>query len=77
MTSPLKFLNLKSIPCPLNIVKCKLALEKLSSDEILIVDIDKGEPETMVKESLKKMGYFYTNIKEEKNSIKFKILNEY
>ena len=47
MTS-LKHLDLKSVPCPLNIVKIKLALEKLSKNEHLIVELDKGEPEEMV-----------------------------
>ena len=44
----LKHLDLKSIPCPLNVVKVKLALEKLSKNEQLIIEIDKGEPEEMV-----------------------------
>tara|TARA_B100000941_G_C28377178_1_gene485342 strand:+ start:611 stop:847 length:237 start_codon:yes stop_codon:yes gene_type:complete len=70
------YLDLKSIPCPLNVVKCKLALEKLSSNEILIVDIDKGEPEIMVKKVLKEMDYDYKIIKEEDNSIKLKIIND-
>ncbi len=47
MTS-LKHLDLKSVPCPLNVVKIKLALEKLSKNEQLIVELDKGEPEEMV-----------------------------
>ena len=41
MTS-LKHLDLKSVPCPLNVVKIKLALEKLSKNEQLIVELDKG-----------------------------------
>ena len=43
----LKHLDLKSVPCPLNVVKIKLALEKLSKNEHLIVELDKGEPEEM------------------------------
>ena len=43
MTS-LKHLDLKCVPCPLNVVKIKLALEKLSKNEQLIVELDKGEP---------------------------------
>ena len=49
-------LDLKSVPCPLNIVKIKLALEKLSSNEELLVEIDRGEPEEMVLNNLKEMG---------------------
>ena len=57
MTS-LKHLDLKSVPCPLNLVKIKLALEKLSANEQLIIEIDKGEPEEMVLKNLKEMGFF-------------------
>tara|TARA_Y200000002_G_scaffold315276_1_gene273301 strand:- start:244 stop:477 length:234 start_codon:yes stop_codon:yes gene_type:complete len=72
----LKLLDLESIPCPLNVVKCKLALQKLSADEILIVHLDKGEPEIMVKRALKEMKYFFKTIEENQKTIKFKILHE-
>jgi len=66
-------LDLKSIPCPLNVVKCKLALEKLKVDQTLIVNIDKGEPEEMVKKFLIEMKYCFKVIKEDQKSIKLKI----
>jgi len=72
----LKYLDLKSVPCPLNIVKIKLALEKLSNNEQLIVELDKGEPEEMVFNNLKEMGYVFKQIKENEKFIKIKILNE-
>ena len=75
MTS-LKHLDLKSIPCPLNVVKIKLALEKLSKNEQLIVELDKGEPEEMVLNNLKEMRCLFKQIKETEKSIKIKILNE-
>ena len=75
MTS-LKHLDLKSVPCPLNIVKIKLALEKLSKNEHLTVELDKGEPEAMVLNNLKEMGCFFEQIKESEKFIKIKILNE-
>ncbi len=75
MTS-LKHLDLKSVPCPLNVVKIKLALEKLSKNEQLIVELDKGEPEEMVLNNLREMGWFFQQIKENKKFIKIKILNE-
>ena len=71
-----KVLELESIPCPLNVVKCKLALEKLSVHETLIVHLDKGEPEEMVKKALKKMKYFFKTIEEDQKTIKFKIFHE-
>ena len=72
----LKLLDLKSVPCPLNVVKIKLALEKLSPNEDLIVEFDKGEPEEMVYKNLQDTGYLYKKIQEDENSIKIKILNE-
>ena len=75
MTS-LKHLDLKSVPCPLNVVKMKLALEKLSKNEQLIIDLDKGEPEEMVLKNLKEMGCLFKQIKDNEKFIKIKILNE-
>ena len=72
----LKYLDLKSVPCPLNVVKIKLALEKLSKHEQLIVELDKGEPEEMVLKNLKEMGCFFKQINEYENFLKIKILNE-
>ena len=68
-----KVLDLESIPCPLNLVKCKLALEKLSLHETLIVHLDKGEPEIMVKRALKEMKCFFKTIEENQKTIKLKI----
>ena len=75
MTS-LKYLDLKSVPCPLNVVKIKLALQKLSKNEQLIVELDKGEPEEMVLKNLKEMGCLYEQINEHEKFLKIKILNE-
>ncbi len=72
----LKYLDLKFVPCPLNVVKIKLALEKLSQNEQLIVELDKGEPEEMVLNNLKEMGCSFKQIKENEKFIKIKILNE-
>ena len=69
-------MDLESVPCPLNVVKCKLALEKLSINETLVVHLDKGEPEFMVKKALKEMQYFFKTIEEDQKTIKFKILHE-
>ena len=76
MKGNLRILDLKSIPCPLNVVKCKLALEKLSIYETLIVYLDKGEPEEMVKKSLKEMKYCFKVIEEDLQTIKLKILHD-
>ena len=69
-----KVLDLKSIPCPLNVVKCKLALEKLSQGQPLILCLDKGEPEEMVKKTLIEMNYFFKILEEDQKTIKLKVL---
>ena len=71
-----KVLDLESIPCPLNVVKCKLALEMLSVNESLVVTLDKGEPEVMVKKALKEMKYFFKTIEEDQKTIKLKIFHD-
>ena len=77
MILDLNFIDLKSVPCPLNIVKCKLALEKIPQKVNLVVDLDKGEPEIMVKKTLESMGYKLEIIKSGKDWIRFKIKNEF
>ena len=57
-------------------MKCKLALEKLSIHESLIVNLDKGEPEEMIKKALIQMKYFFKIIEENQKTIKLKIFND-
>ena len=70
-----KVLDLKAIPCPLNVVKCQLALEKLSENETLIICLDKGEPEVMVKKMLKEMKCSFKTIEEDQKTISLKIFS--
>ena len=51
------YLDLCGLACPVNFVKCCLALENLSSKDILKVDLDVGESETSVIDGLKEKGY--------------------
>ena len=51
------YLDLRGYVCPVNFVKCCLALENLSSNDILKVDIDVGEAETSIIEGLQEKGY--------------------
>ena len=50
------YLDLRGTPCPVNFVRCSLALEGLSQG-VLTVDLDKGEPEDMVVSGLREKGY--------------------
>ena len=51
------YLDLRGFVCPVNFVKCCLALENLSLNEVLKVDLDIGESETSVIDGLKEKGY--------------------
>ena len=50
-------LDLRGTPCPVNFIRCKLALEALQSGEQLKVQLDRGEPEEMVVPGLKDAGH--------------------
>ena len=51
------YLDLCGFVCPVNFVKCCLALENLSLNEVLKVDLDIGEAETSVIDGLEEKGY--------------------
>ena len=71
-----KILDLKTIACPLNVVQCKLALEKIPKGETLFVELDKGEPEMMVKQTLIQMGYKLKTVEDDENWVRFAISYE-
>ena len=51
------YLDLRGLVCPVNFVKCCLALESLTLNEVLKVDLDRGEAETSVIDGLQEKGY--------------------
>ena len=51
------YLDLRGLVCPVNFVKCCLALENLHLNQILKVDLDIGESENTVIEGLQEKGY--------------------
>ena len=51
------YLDLRGFVCPVNFVKCCLALENLPLNQFLKVDLDIGESETTVIDGLKEKGY--------------------
>ena len=67
----LEKIELRGTPCPVNFIRCRLALEKLESLEILQVDLDRGEPEEMVLSSLREEGHNVKTILIEQNWIRF------
>ena len=74
MSKNIRTLDLKNIPCPLNVVKCKLALEKLSIGETLIIELDKGEPEEMVFKTLDQLGYKVDILNDETSWIRISVI---
>lgn len=50
-------LDLRGTPCPINFVRTKLQLEKMSPGALLEVWIDAGEPVEQVPDSLTMAGY--------------------
>tara|TARA_Y100001968_G_scaffold304691_1_gene319917 strand:- start:1567 stop:1800 length:234 start_codon:yes stop_codon:yes gene_type:complete len=67
------YMNLRSIPCPLNFVRCSLAVEDLKPSQSLKVDLDRGEPEHNVIKGLVEAGYKVNIIHEEKNYLTINI----
>jgi TusA-related sulfurtransferase len=70
------YLDLRGFVCPVNFVKCCLALENLSLNEVLKVDIDIGEAETSVIDGLKEKGYKVNILKKDSEMISLIISSE-
>ncbi|NJL11374.1 MAG: sulfurtransferase TusA family protein [Calothrix sp. SM1_7_51] len=50
-------LDLRGTPCPINFVRTKICLEKMSPGELLEVWLDPGEPIEQVPDSLTMAGF--------------------
>jgi TusA-related sulfurtransferase len=55
--SPDAQLDLRGTPCPINFVRTKLFLEKMTTGDLLEVWLDPGEPIEQVPDSLTMAGY--------------------
>ncbi len=71
------YLDLRGLICPVNFVRCCLALENLSFNEVLKVDLDKGEAETSVVEGLQEKGYKVNIIYKDSEMVSLMISSEY
>ncbi|EDP98895.1 sulfurtransferase TusA family protein [Shewanella benthica] len=56
------FIDLTTLRCPLVLVKVKLALKKLSSDDVLCVSLSDTGSRQDVPRFLKKVGYRYSEV---------------
>ena len=70
------YLDLRGLICPINFVKCCLALEQLSLDEVLKVDLDIGESETSVIEGLRDKGYLVKILNKDSKIVSILISSE-
>ena len=70
------YLDLRGLICPVNFVKCCLALEQLSLDEVLKVDLDIGESEISVIEGLKDKGYLVKILNKDSQIVSILISSE-
>ncbi len=70
------YLNLCGISCPVNFIKCCLALENLSLSDFLTVDLDIGEAETNVIDGLQEKGYEVKILKKNSNKVTLIISSE-
>jgi sulfite reductase (ferredoxin) len=52
----IRTVDLRGVPCPLNFVKAKMALEKAGVGDILEIEIDDGEPIRNLPDSLGRQG---------------------
>ena len=66
-------LDLRGTPCPVNFIRCKLALESLQAGEQLQVQLDRGEPEEMVIPGLRDAGHYVVVVAGEAASVTLRI----
>ena len=70
------YLDLRGLVCPVNFVRCCLALENLPLNQALKVDLDIGEAEVTVIEGLKEKGYKVNILKKDSKMISLIISSE-
>ena len=70
------YLDLRGLVCPVNFVKCCLALENISLHESLKVDLDIGEAEISVINGLLEKGYNVNILKKDSKKVSLIISSE-
>ena len=71
------YLDLCGFVCPVNFVKCCLALENLSLNQVLKVDLDAGESEISVIDGLKEKGYIVKILNRDSQKVTLIISSEH
>ena len=70
------YLDLRGFSCPTNFVKCCLALDNLSLNQVLKVDLDIGEAEASVIKGLQEKGYNVDILKKDSKKVSLIIFSE-
>ncbi|OHB68196.1 MAG: hypothetical protein A2Y77_17400 [Planctomycetes bacterium RBG_13_62_9] len=65
--------DLRGVPCPLNLVKAKLAIEKIPVGDILEIDLDGGEPIRNLPVSLGRQGQEILETTKHENHFSLKV----
>ena len=67
-------LDLRGVACPINFIRCRLALEDLSLQDSLEVYLDKGEPQETVIVGLKNEGHKVVLVETNSTWVKIMVL---
>ena len=69
-----RFLDMRGTPCPVNFIRCRLALETMHAGDHLHVQLDHGEPEEMVIPGLRDAGHQVDVIERDATSVKLHVI---
>ena len=70
------YLDLCGLVCPVNFVKCCIALENLNLNQVLKVDLDIGESENSVIDGLEEKGYNVKILKRDSKKVTLIVSSE-
>mgnify|MGYP003955342733 CR=1 FL=1 len=73
-SSASQFIDLRGTPCPINFIRCRLAIEDLAIDDYLEVYLDKGEPQEMVTNGLQNEGHLVEIIQNDSTWVKLMVV---
>ncbi len=72
-SKPCQQLDLRGTPCPVNFIRCCLAIEELEPNQLLQIELDRGDPEQMVIHGLRNKGHDVEVVYEESSWIRLMV----
>ncbi len=67
--------DLRGTPCPVNFIRCRLAIEELEPYQALQIVLDRGEPEAMVIPALEAEGHQVEIIQQDTKWLKLLVIS--